>query len=75
MKDSDVDVLYTTFGAEGGLVSPGEVLEQILESIQRIEHVVALDMVMRHGTPEQARRAREHMRTELARQEHDNGLG
>jgi hypothetical protein len=66
----NVDDLYTAFSPEDG-VSPGDVLMSINDRLSRIEHLLALDLVMRHGTPEQADTARQHLRGELERQAHE----
>jgi hypothetical protein len=68
----NVDDLYTAFSPEEG-VSPGDVLMSINDRLGRIEHLLALDLVIQHGTPEQQQAARQHLLGELERQAHEQG--
>ena len=66
------DDLHTYLMTSRGEATVTEVLENIRDAVQRIEHVLALELVMRHGTPEQAVRAEQHLFSELAHQEQEH---
>jgi hypothetical protein len=60
--------LHYLFSTDGGYLTITEVLLKCFHTAQRIEHLLALDLVMRHGTPEHQQAARQHLLDELERQ-------
>jgi hypothetical protein len=62
-----VEDLFNLFSVEPG-ITVTDVFLEMLDALKRMEHMQALDLVMRHGTPEQQQAARQHMLNELTKQ-------